>query len=182
MPPGAIIAFAGNLGTPVPDNASPPTPPAPAGPHVLQTVEAWGWMLCDGRPLDCCAYPELFAVLGYLHGGQNGSFKLPDLRGYFLRAADYGAGRAPDEKSRNASGGGTPGQPGSWQLDAYQQHEHDYLQAGKAGLAPGSGAGAVPGVTGTATTPAGDKDYRDAAETRPMNVYVHYLIKFAAGW
>ncbi|MCX7290641.1 phage tail protein [Janthinobacterium sp.] len=70
-PVGAVIAFAG----------------ATAG----AAMEAWGWMLCDGRMLDCASYPELYAALGYLYGGSGGQFQLPDYRGCFLRGHDGGA-------------------------------------------------------------------------------------------
>ena len=59
-PVGAVIAYAG--GTDV-------------------TVEALGWMLCDGRTLEPALYPELFAVLGYRYGGSAEHFQLPDYRG-----------------------------------------------------------------------------------------------------
>ncbi|MGX9697259.1 phage tail protein [Janthinobacterium lividum] len=71
-PVGTVIAFAG----------------ATAG----ATIEAWGWMLCDGRMLDSASYPELYAALGYLYGGSAGQFQLPDYRGCFLRGHDGGVG------------------------------------------------------------------------------------------
>jgi microcystin-dependent protein len=47
-------------------------------PHETVQIEAWGWMLCDGRLLEVEQYPELFAALGYLYGGSDNSFKIPD--------------------------------------------------------------------------------------------------------
>ena len=58
-PVGAVIAYAG--GTDV-------------------TVEAQGWMLCDGRTLEPALYPELFVGLGYRYGGSAEHFQLPDYR------------------------------------------------------------------------------------------------------
>ena len=42
-----------------------------------------GWLICDGTLLNKTAYPELFNVLGYSYGGEDGgsTFGLPDLRG-----------------------------------------------------------------------------------------------------
>lgn len=74
IPVGAVTAFAGPL-----DGA------AGQGADGAAVLEASGWMLCDGRSLDCSQYPELFAVLGYLHGGADGSFNIPDYRGSLLR-------------------------------------------------------------------------------------------------
>lgn len=59
-----------------------------AGPVAATGIEAWGWMLCDGRLLASSQYPELFAVLGHLYGGANDTFQLPDYRGCFLRGRD----------------------------------------------------------------------------------------------
>ena len=79
VPVGSVTAFAGALGLPIPNTATPPgvAPPASSPPEarpVIKALEAGGWMLCDGRPLDCSGYPELFAVLGYLYGGSGVSF------------------------------------------------------------------------------------------------------------
>jgi hypothetical protein len=58
---GAVVAFAGQLGGPIPSKASPPAP-LTTSPHETVQIEAWGWMLCDGRSLDVEQYPELFAA------------------------------------------------------------------------------------------------------------------------
>lgn len=76
-PVGAVVAFAGDV----------------AGGQI----EASGWMPCDGRMLDAASYPELFVVLGYLYGGADAQFCVPDYRGSLLRghAADAAAQAAP---------------------------------------------------------------------------------------
>lgn len=52
-----------------------------------------GWMECDGRILNAVEYPDLFNVIGTSFGaGTDGEFKLPDLRGEFLRGWDHGRG------------------------------------------------------------------------------------------
>lgn len=38
------------------------------------------WMLLEGQSLDIDLYPELFRVIGFTFGGENGYFKLPDYR------------------------------------------------------------------------------------------------------
>ena len=50
-------------------------------------LEPLGWMPCDGREMRISRYPDLFAALGCLYGGQyeRGIFNLPDLRGMFVR-------------------------------------------------------------------------------------------------
>ncbi len=65
LPVGALTAYAGNV-----DAAT-----------GLASIEARGWLPCDGRELDATAYPELFAALGYSYGGSDGRFRVPDYRG-----------------------------------------------------------------------------------------------------
>ena len=123
-------------------------------------------------------YPALFAAIGttYNTGGEAGTdFRLPDLRGEFVRGWDHGrgvdAGRAI----------------GSGQLDALQNI------TGTLGAVNGGGEGAsgafvadgVPfnhisaGVVGTDASWTFDASRvaRTAAETRPRNVAMMYVIK-----
>jgi microcystin-dependent protein len=50
-------------------------------------VEVSGWTACNGAALDPKRYPELFKAIGYSNGQdeKTGNFKVPDLRGLFLR-------------------------------------------------------------------------------------------------
>lgn len=61
------------------------------------TVKMWAgapakvpqeYMLCDGRDLLINDYPELYANIGIQYGGNEESFKLPDLRGKFIVGFD----------------------------------------------------------------------------------------------
>ncbi|WP_052699841.1 phage tail protein [Martelella endophytica] len=53
-----------------------------------------GWLECDGALISRTAYAGLFAAIGTTFGGGDGAttFKLPDLRGEFLRGWDHGRG------------------------------------------------------------------------------------------
>lgn len=52
-----------------------------------------GWLLCDGSDQLKASYPALAAVLGTLYGAETATaFKLPDLRGEWIRGADLGRG------------------------------------------------------------------------------------------
>jgi microcystin-dependent protein len=66
IPPGVIQAFGGG------------------------TVPS-GWLLCDGSTASRSTYAGLFAAVGIVNGQGDGSttFHLPDLRGRFIRGADY---------------------------------------------------------------------------------------------
>lgn len=39
------------------------------------------WMLCDGRGLSTTTYAELFDTIGYMYGGERGTFNVPNLMG-----------------------------------------------------------------------------------------------------
>ena len=68
VPVGSVIAFAAA------------TPPA-------------GWFTCNGQYLSRVSYPRLFAVIGTTFGSSDSSnFRLPDLRGEFVRGWDEGRG------------------------------------------------------------------------------------------
>ena len=51
-----------------------------------------GFLECNGASLSTSTYSSLFAVIGYTYGGSGGSFRLPDLRGEFIRGFDNGRG------------------------------------------------------------------------------------------
>ena len=54
------------------------------------TVPA-GWFECNGFQYDTNEYAELFAVVGYTYGtGTGTNFRIPDLRGLFVRGLDTG--------------------------------------------------------------------------------------------
>lgn len=181
-PVGAVIAFAGQVAT-----LGTASPPGTEEPFITQPIEAWGWTVCDGRSLPIADYPELYAVLGKLYGGDDEHFCLPDYRGTFLRGVDGGAHKDPDAAARTPAPGGDTG-IGSRQADAIQAHDHIYGSE-PASMAPGSGGDAAGAQSSTPTlTSSGPTDslqppgkVRVSQETRPCNVYVHYLIKFTYG-
>lgn len=187
-PVGALMAFAGQLGASNPAAASPPAA-AETGDHVTEPLEAWGWMLCDGRSLSIYLYPELFAALGYVYGGSGDSFAIPDYRGAFWRGVDAGAGVDPDLSKRTALGAGAATGVGSKQLWAVQDHEHSYLyaQTSAAPAPSGDAAGAPLGIpTLTQGGPVSPKSPQlnvqvSDFETRPTNIAVNYIIKFTSG-
>lgn len=157
--PGMIMPFAGNV------------PPD-------------GWWICDGKAVSRDMYPELFKAIGSAWGsGDDGDgplFNIPDLRGMFLRGVDAGAMRDPEAKMRTAyrQGGNLGDSVGSYQasgtappktpLSAYVAASTDYVYEGSGGR---RNVAAPPTNSAIAYT-GGDK------ETRPLNVAVHYLIKY----
>jgi microcystin-dependent protein len=177
LPVGSIIAFAGNVESFKKSQQSADSP-------VIQPIEAFGWMLCDGSSLNASEYTELYAVLGNLYGssesGNDIMFNLPDLRGQFLRG--IGTDQASLE-DRIAAPGGTPSGVGSIQKDALQTHQHVYIQP-TGTPAPGQNGAGTATVNANAYTgkPSSETDPSSIKvsqyETRPVNVFVNYLIKY----
>jgi microcystin-dependent protein len=54
-----------------------------------------GWVECNGATYNVNDYPLLFKAIGYRFGGSGSSFRVPDLRGEFLRGWDNGRGIDP---------------------------------------------------------------------------------------
>lgn len=159
-----------------------------------------GYIKCNGATLNASTYPELFQVLGRLYGGSasNNTFKVPDLRGEFIRGWDDGKGV---DSGRMI---------GTTQSHSMQSHNH-YLPTG-AGLtwnrpndryalpdniwaASNINTGSTNGMTGGNTTypnPNFDNplypEFQDHSivgsigtfshETRPRNVAMMYCIKY----
>ncbi len=161
-PPGTVISFAGAN--------------APAG-----------YLVCDGSTVSSTTYPELYAAIGTLWGGDATNFNLPDLRGQFLRGQDDGAGVDPDAADRVDSDGNTVGDVvGSYQEDTFQDHAHGFgaegcCGSGRATLFLGGADDAfVNGFTTWETsTVLSDPAIRsNELESRSKNAYVLYVIKY----
>lgn len=147
------------------------------------TLAPGGWLMCNGAVVSRTAFPQLFEVLGTSFGAGDGTttFRLPDLRGEFLRGAD--AGRGID------AGRGL----GSAQDHALQRHNHrlrtDNGLAGsdfsipdniwhRGGFNSYPQSNAPPAVTySDGTDDGGDSGGTWANETRPRNVAVNFIIK-----
>jgi microcystin-dependent protein len=141
-----------------------------------------GWLLCDGASVSRSTYASLYAVIGNASGSADvNSFNVPDFRGRFLRGWDNAIGRDPDRASRTAmaTGGNAGDAIGSIQTDAIQSHTHAYNTPTTANRDGGTGAtysnreGAVASTTGAVSAGA-----RTSNETRPINAYVNYIIKY----
>lgn len=159
---------------------------------AFHDLRANGWMECDGSALNVSEYPELFAALANTWGTTNigVTFKIPDLRGQFLRGWNHSSNADPEANGRtyadptnpHAGWTGSSGDAvGSRQADAFAQHHHDlsemFLDAqsghGFAGSAPRSNSnpGQAPWTTPVSVTAVGN-----TYETRPKNVAVMYVI------
>lgn len=160
-----------------------------------------GWLFCNGNTVSRTEYAGLFAVIGTAHGAGDGSstFNLPDYRGIFLRGVDNGQKRDPDAASRTASnpGGATGDNVGSMQRSATARpvtadfttstngdHTHTvaHIPHSDSSYAVAGSYQAIWNGGSAYTANAGIHDHTidsgGDAESRPVNTYVNYIIKF----
>jgi microcystin-dependent protein len=151
-----------------------------------------GFLPCDGSAVSRTTYETLFSAVGTFWGAGDGTttFNLPDLRGYFLRGVDDGAGKDPDAGSRS-----TGDQVGSLQTYATGLAASGALSTSTAGnhnhtvshLPNDSSWYEIAGshyaewnANGTQTSTDGLHSHTVSSggdsETRPVNVYVDYAI------
>jgi len=132
-----------------------------------------GWLECNGAALDTTEYADLYAVIGGIYGMDGDDFKLPDLRGQFLRGWDNSAGIDPNSATRTDRGDGETGDKvGTKQADEFKSHRHTV----KANL---SAAGGSDKYTVNQQTAANRyTEYDGGDETRPVNIYVMWIIKY----
>ncbi len=176
VPVGTIVAFAG---------------PASAIPD--------GWLLCDGTTLNSSTnleYSQLFNVIGITWGGTaNTDFRVPDLRGMFLRGVNGTRSDSFADSNTSRTLGSTqwyqtarPANPFSGTSNSAGNHTHPVsgynlfgggTQGGSTttGTAlsfqvPNTGAPTGAHTHNTTITAGGDP------ETSPKNAAVHYIIKY----
>ena len=132
-----------------------------------RTTAPDGWLVCDGAVVSRTTYARLFAAIGTTFGAGNGSttFRIPDLRGEFIRALDLG---------RGVDSGRTLG---SFQAGEIQSHKHFGKNiAGSDGL-PDSGFTAGERLGSGDGNPAFETTNTGGSETRPRNVALLVCIR-----
>lgn len=151
-----------------------------------------GYLFCDGSAVSRTTYAGLFAAIGTTAGNGDGTttFNLPDYRGRFMRGVDGAAGRDPDSSSRTAMnvGGNTGNNISSVQNSVFLSHNHgggNHNHVYNVGTSIGfTGAQATYERATSAsnqllTNSSGNIINSEGGnETRPINAYVNYIIKF----
>ena len=155
-----------------------------------------GWLYCNGQILQQTGtYAALFTQIGHSFGNPAQSpsynpgtqFFLPDLRGYFVRGVDDGAGRDPESAGRTdmQSGATVGGIVGSVQTSEVGPHLHNYPTL----TTPPMFSPPPPNYQFTTGNQQGEAEvYWDAAspvqtanstgaESRPVNAYLYFIIK-----
>jgi len=161
-PAGAIMAFAG-------------------------TTAPSGWLKCEGQAVSQTTYASLYAAIGtnWNTGGEGaGNFRLPDLRGMFVRGTGTNA--------TGSSSGAVGPSVGTYAADTYLNHSHAVTDPGHTHSFPGyagsSPSSAVSGstwyITGSSTNTNSNTtgltvntSTTGGTETKPKNYGVLYIIK-----
>ncbi len=156
-------------------------------PVLNQDSPPSGTLECDGSSISQTTYSALYSG-NYLSIGTyynptptGGEFNLPDMRGRFLRHADHGASRDPNDAARTPDevGGPTGDVVGSIQDDDFESHDH--------GPAGGTVFMSMPGATELEpyASPTGQNydtfsstGTTGGDETRPKNINVMWCIKY----
>ncbi|NEN95447.1 MAG: tail fiber protein [Moorea sp. SIO3I7] len=163
VPIGTIMAYAGK------------TDGTAAG-----QLQRQGWLICDGNQYLQSNYPELNGVIGSYYGVASNAqfFRVPDLRGRFVRGVDGTAGRDPDTHERTASGrGGNEGNNvGSVQEDEFKAHNHKFKNTTGNGNQDKKDANTTGDIQKSGDITASMME-AGGKETRPKNIYVNWIIK-----
>ena len=150
------------------------------------------WIPCDGRFLSKASYPELFKAIGGTWGTDpaGDQFRVPDLRGRFLRGSGQGNGGGEPAGDPSAT-------PGRYEADSVKAHSHvvpiDSLVAEFRGLLASTSVGNSEQKTGFANGgafsdgntggitrvrgPLTASPNSDGAETRPYDAIVTWVIR-----
>jgi hypothetical protein len=170
-PVGSVSAYSGEW------------PPTDAR-GVVQDEAKIGWILCDGRNLDKDEYAELRRVLKQATA--------PDYRGYFLRGSDAGSKRDPERHVGTTQDWATGMPKKKFGTNTVPDHTHDLSLSVRQNDGDNDKAGSEVTVhnkfwsqqtsaKGNWVKPSGSHSHQidgGDIETRPINVAVHWIIKF----
>lgn len=142
------------------------TPPGMIMPYAGQVCPS-GWLTADGAAVSRSTYSALYVTIGGIWGNGDGSttFNVPDLRGYFLRGIDAGAGRDPGRAL------------GTAQTDAIAPHQHAIPLANGSAGSGSTNTFVYPQTGGSPNVLTFGQDPVAAGETRPKNMAVTYCVK-----
>jgi hypothetical protein len=149
-----------------------------------------GWHECNGQVLSKVTYPELWEIIQYTYGGSLDSYRVPDLRGLFVRGLDrkradeaqniYDINKKDPDAGRNV---------GSVQDDGIKSHVHFVKNISNESCTRSdffAGIGFGGPVVNAPTDPRDvvearggiNSDAFGITETRPKNIALVYCIKW----
>lgn len=144
------------------------TKPLPAGAiiYVCMHNPPSGFLKADGSEVYRQDYPDLFSAIGVRFGSGDGvsTFKLPDLRGEFIRSLDNGRGVDAGRELGNV------------QMDEFKSHYHGFLDRPNMRLESGVYTW-TPQVMEVAEQDSISTTRAGGSETRPRNIALLACIK-----
>lgn len=146
-----------------------------------------GYLLCDGSSVTTAAFPLLFSVTQYNHGGSGANFNLPDYRNRMQRGHDSMDGRVSaagldlGPRSVDKAGGSAAG-VGSFENFMLQGHWHENFAVGANGDNQGGQIFNPPSVATNARLKEMISDGANGApqvagETRDRNSTVLFFVR-----
>ncbi len=146
-----------------------------------------GWLECNGTLLSRTLFADLFAIIGTTYGAGDGAntFALPDYRGEFLRGHDNGRGVDSSRSFGSTQGDAIRNITGTVRVTAFTNGTGLVSSSGAfttsaVGNSAHSGGGGCANSYATYTLNASNV-VPTAAENRPRNMSVKYLIKYKLG-
>jgi microcystin-dependent protein len=146
-----------------------------------------GWRECDGTELKAPTHAQLYNVVGTRFGSTNPtSFKIPDLRGTFVRVWNHGKAAGgvgsndPDATTRTIPPGGPAYTDSADHVTGYGFDYVNQVEAHTGALINKNPAVATSKVAvqlGGPVDMQGNPTARNGVETRPSNVSLIYCIR-----
>lgn len=148
--------------------------------NTVTTLQELGWFPCDGRLISKSNYNALYAVIENIYGtGSTSDFKLPDLRGYFVKGA---GGNSDIGQVLSNSTTGIPNNPIITSTTSNHYHTFANLPSGNKDITKCAGWHlAKYNSSSTATSYSGAHTHTVTggdSESRPVNVNVDYIIRY----
>jgi len=143
--------------------------------ETLPGLRNQGWLLCDGKDYETNREADLFNAIKFSCGGSGSTFHVPDLRGMFLRGVNGDGNADPDAGGRTEqrAGGHTGNNVGSKQGHAFARHSHKIHEWNTSSFK-------ITHHNDNWHPPCEIKHLPSEEvggnETRPVNVYVYYII------
>jgi microcystin-dependent protein len=171
-------------------------------PDDIANLNSLGWLPCDGKSYKKKDYPDLALSILDNYGGTggfSGNFNVPDLRGRFVRGAAHGTNNDPNAATRVESnpGGdkgdnvgslqysatGAPNNPFTTSQDGLHSHNVPHAPVNNNAYAIAGSHYGLWNENSVSTNAAGDHSHTLTggfdAESRPINTYVNFIIKFS---
>lgn len=140
-----------------------------------------GWLPCDGRYLDKSGYAALYAAIGTLYGSSGATFRLPDMRGYFPRGWDDGAGVDPQRALGSTQGDAIRNLTARFRaatIDNFHLHDEGIVRAVNTCPPIPCGVNATWAPSGHGHTLDASRQVPVAHENRPKNIALLAMIKY----